>query len=61
MRFKKFLYSVLLLLLVLVLIADLGLWFLVPDAQDTAFEASSLPEGMTFPGSREGSQRREAS
>ena len=60
MRFKKFLYSVLLLLLVLVLIADLGLWFLVPDAQDTAFEASSLPEGMTFPGSREerkGSER----
>lgn len=50
MRFKRFLYSVLLLLFVLVLIADLGLWFLVPDAQDAAaFEAGSLPEGMSLP------------
>ena len=48
MRFKKFLYSVLLLLFVLVLIADLGLWFLVPDAQ-AASETGTLPAGMNLP------------
>ena len=48
MRFKKFLYSVLLFLFILALIADLGLWFLVPDAQTSA-ETGTLPEGMTLP------------
>ena len=54
MRFKKFIYSVLLLLFTLVLIADLGLWFLVPEAgaetQETSGASFTAPEGMTFPG-----------
>ncbi len=65
MRFKRFLYSVLLLLFTLTLLADLGLWFLVPDgAAETGEDAGtafvppagvsfptdgSLPEGMTLP------------
>ena len=58
MRFKKFIYSVLLILFILVLVADLGLWFLVPEAvaaeetdstSFTAPEGMTLPEGMSFP------------
>lgn len=58
MRFKKFIYSVLLILFILVLVADLGLWFLVQEAvaaeetdstSFTAPEGMTLPEGMSFP------------
>ena len=53
MRFKKFIYSVLLLLFTLVLLADLGLWFLVPEAgaatEETTSTSFTAPEGMTLP------------
>ena len=53
MRFKRFIYSVLLVLFSLVLAADLAIWFLVPDASAAAGEQSgpsfSMPEGMSFP------------
>ena len=63
MRFKRFIYSLLLVLFALVLLADLGLWFLVPeteaaDGENGGFsftppegfpEGMSLPEGVTLP------------
>ena len=53
MRAKRFFYSLLLVLFSLVLVADLGLWFLVPDAAaasegETGFSFTP-PEGMSFP------------
>ena len=59
MRFKRFIYSVLLILFVLVVLGDLGLWFLVPEAQtlredaDAPFatwEGKGLPEDADFAG-----------
>ena len=56
MKAKRFFYSVLLILFSLVLLADLGLWFLVPEAaavtDSEPEEAFPLPEGMTFPSPR---------
>ena len=44
MRAKRFFYSLLLILFSLVLAADLGLWFLVPDAAEAA--ESGTDEGV---------------
>ena len=53
MKAKRFFYSVLLILFSLVLLADLGLWFLVPEAEAASANgpkgAFALPEGMTAP------------
>ena len=53
MRFKRFIYSILLILFTLVLLGDLGLWFLVPDAENAAEGDTDVsftpPAGMTFP------------
>ena len=50
MRFKRFIYSVLLILFSLILAADLAIWFLVPEAASvSAPDSSSFPQGMTFP------------
>ncbi len=52
MRFKRFIYSVLLILFSLILAADLAIWFLVPEAASvSAPDSSSFPQSMTFPGS----------
>ena len=50
MRFKRFIYSVLLILFSIILAADLAIWFLVPEAASvSAPDSSSFPQGMTFP------------
>ncbi len=53
MRAKRFFYSLLLILFSLVLVADLGLWFLVPDGAEAAEGGTGFsftpPEGMSFP------------
>lgn len=50
MRFKRFIYSLLLILFILILVADLGLWFLVPSGSSASVsESVSLPEGVTMP------------
>ena len=53
MRFKRFVYSVLLVLFCLVLAADLALWFLTPEP--TAAAGTGLPESVTVPGPGGGS------
>ena len=60
MKAKKVIYSILLILFILALIADLAVWFFVPDTAASAIEASSgtagpssdsfsLPDGMSVP------------
>ena len=52
MRFKRFVYSVLLVLFCLVLAADLALWFLTPEA--TAAAGTGFSQGGTYSGSDAG-------
>ncbi len=52
MSIKRFFYSLLLILFTLALLADLGLWFLVPEesaAEETGAFAFTAPEGMSLP------------
>ena len=52
MSVKRFFYSLLLILFTLALLADLGLWFLVPEesaAEETGAFAFTAPEGMSLP------------
>ena len=54
MKAKKVIYSILLVLFSLILIADLGVWFFIPDTKssvseaDTAAPEFSVPDGMTL-------------
>ena len=51
MRLKRFIYSVLLILFSLVLVADLAVWFLVPEVATVSEPeiSGSFPQGMSFP------------